>query len=159
MADEIINKEGSPVGEPSKKETEGTTEKETIPQNTDDELTKKIKEILDNQLNSFKDEFKNNITELQDKTKEIEQEKYKMQVNKLLGDSKILDGRFFDFVYSNDIELVKTKIKNLENLINEMVGKMAQNEVNKRLDASAWTPGDNSGMQFESTFKKPSYMV
>ena len=159
MADEIINKEGSPVGEPSKKETEGTTEKETIPQNTDDELTKKIKEILDNQLNSFKDEFKNNITELQDKTKEIEQEKYKMQVNKLLGDSKILDGRFFDFVYSNDIELVKTRIENLENLINEIVGEMAQNEVNKRLDASAWTPGDNSSMQFESTFKKPSYMV
>ena len=159
MADKIINKEGSPVGEPSKKATEGTTEKETIPQNTDDELTKKIKEILDNQLNSFKDEFKNNITELQDKTKEIEREKYKMQVNKLLGDSKILDGRFYDFVYSDDIELVKTKIENLENLINEMVGEMAQNEVNKRLDASAWTPGDNSSMQFESTFKKPSYMV
>ena len=159
MADEIINKEGSPVGEPSKKETEGTTEKETIPQNTDDELTKKIKEILDNQLNSFKDEFKNNITDLQDKTKEVEQEKYKMQVNKLLGDSKILDGRFYDFIYSDDIELVKTRIENLENLITEMVGEMAQNEVNKRLDASAWTPGDNSSMQFESTFKKPSYMV
>ncbi|MBW4862640.1 MAG: hypothetical protein KZY55_13650 [Paeniclostridium sp.] len=159
MADEIINKEGSPVGEPSKKETEGTTEKETIPQNTDDELTKKIKEILAEQFKDISGQYTSAITELQDKTKEVEQEKYKMQVNKLLGDSKILDGRFFDFVYSNDIELVKTRIENLENLINEIVGEMAQNEVNKRLDASAWTPGDNSSMQFESTFKKPSYMV
>lgn len=167
MADEIINnKEGSPVGEPSdnikdtktdsteddtKRNIESTTEDNT----NDDEITKKIKEILSSELATFKDDFKSTITELKDSSEALKQEKYKMEVEKLLAESKSLDGRFFDFVYSDDIELVKTKIENLENLIEEK----ANSKVDERLNSNVWIPGNNSDMQGLNTFKKPSYMV
>lgn len=174
MEDIINNKEGSPVGEPSNntkettKDTTGEITKQTTEDNIikstegntedsikDDEITKKIKEILSSELASFKDDFKSTITELQDSSEALKQEKYKMEVEKLLAESKSLDGRFFDFVYADDIDLVKTKIENLENLIEEK----ANSKVDERLGASVWIPGNNSDMQGLNTFKKPSYMV
>lgn len=154
----IIDKEGSPVGDPSEKG------KNTIPnnsgeQNTDDELTKKIKEVLAEQFKDISSQYTGAISELQNKTDLLEQEKYKMQVEKLLGDSKILDSRFYDFIYSDDIEFVKTRIENLENLITEKVGEMVQKEVDTRLGQSQWIPGNNSDGSGIDTFKKPSYMV
>lgn len=162
---EDIIEEGSQRGEPSNK-TENTPQKDTTSRNneeqnldSDNELTKKIKNILDKQFKDIENKYTSAITELQDKTKEVEQEKYKIQLEKLLGDSKILDGRYYDFVYSNDIELVKTKIKNLENLINEKVREMAQKEVDKRLGASVWIPGNNSDTPGIDNFSKQPYML
>lgn len=174
--EDIINKkkEGSPVGEPSdntkdtitdstedntkrniERTTENNTKESTEDSTNDDEITKKIKELLSSELASFKNEFTSTITELQDSSEALKQEKYKMEVEKLLAESKSLDGRFFDFVYSDDIELVKTKIENLENLIEEK----SNSKVDERIGASSWTPGSNSNTPGIDTYKKPSYMV
>lgn len=139
-------KGGSPVGEPSTKTEKNITQNNNGEQNNADELTKKIQEILAEQLTEFK--------ELKDSSETLIQEKFKIEVEKLLSDSQILDGRFFDFVNADDIELVKTRIENLENLITEKVNE----SVDSRIGANAWYPGNNSNSEID-TFKKPSYMI
>lgn len=178
--EDIINKkkEGSPVGEPSdntkdtitdstedntkdtiEDDTKGNAESNTEDSANDDEITKKIKEILSSELASFKGDFQSTITELKDSSEALKQEKYKIEIEKLLAESEVLDGRFYDFIYSDDIELVKVKIENLENLISEKIEEVVQKIVDERLGASSWTPASNSNTPGIDTYKKPSYML
>ena len=110
--EDIINKkkEGSPVGEPSdntkdtitdstedntkrniERTTENNTKESTEDSTNDDEITKKIKELLSSELASFKNEFTSTITELQDSSEALKQEKYKMEVEKFHAICKLID--------------------------------------------------------------------
>ncbi|MDU7109485.1 MAG: hypothetical protein E6303_01525 [Clostridium perfringens] len=144
-------KEGSPViGEPSPKDEnippiEG---EENPPAEGEEENTfsinTEIQKLIENELSKFKSQFASTIEEYKNNSKSLAEEKHKLEIEKLLTESEILDGRSYDFIYSDDIELVKSKIENLENLINESINERVDLIINQRLRESSWIPGNNS---------------
>lgn len=156
MEDTII-KESSPVnGEPSFKEgnippveeeenNQPPAEGEENPpaegeENTPNNINKEIQNYIQMELSKLTDQLTNTVEEYKNNSKALEDEKYKLEVEKLLNESKILDGRFFDFVFDEDIEIVKLKIERLEGLIEEEANRL----VEIRLRASSWVPGNHS---------------
>lgn len=127
--------------------------------NNENSLDKQISDIINQKLLEFQNQIAGTITSLQENAKTLADKNQKLEIEKLLTESEILDGRWYDFVYSNDIELVKSKIEELENLINQVLNERVDLIVNDRLGQSSWIPGNNSNYSSVDTFKKPSYML
>ena len=127
--------------------------------NNENSLDKQISDIINQKLLEFQNQIAGTITSLQENAKILGDKNQKLEIEKLLTESEILDGRWYDFVYSNDIELVKSKIEELENLINQVLNERVDLIVNDRLGQSSWIPGNNSNYSNTDTFKKPSYML
>lgn len=127
--------------------------------NNENSLDKQISDIINQKLLEFQNQIAGTITSLQENAKTLGDKNQKLEIEKLLTESEILDGRWYDFVYSNDIELVKSKIEELENLINQVLNERVDLIVNDRLGQSSWIPGNNSNYSSVDTFKKPSYML
>ena len=150
------NNGGSPViGEPSNQEPLSSEEKN----NNENSLDKQISDIINQKLAEFQNKIVGTITSLQENAQTLVDKNQRLEIEKLLTESEILDGRFYDFVYSTDLELVKSKIEELENLINQALNERVNLTVAERLGQSSWIPGNNSNNSTIDTFKKPSYMV
>ncbi|EIF2088266.1 hypothetical protein C4D24_12630 [Clostridium perfringens] len=127
--------------------------------NNENSLDKQISDIINKKLLEFQNQIAGTITTLQENAKTLGDKNQKLEIEKLLTESEILDGRFFDFIYSDDMELVKSKIENLENLITQVLNERVNLLVKDRLGESSWIPGNNSNYSSVDTFKKPSYML
>ena len=150
------NNGGSPAGgDPSNQEQNQVNNEE----NNNSSLDKQISDIINQKLAEFQNQIAGTITSLQENAKTLGDKNQRLEIEKLLTESEILDGRWYDFVYSNDIELVKSKIEELENLINQVLNERVDLIVNDRLGQSSWIPGNNSNYSSVDTFKKPSYML
>ncbi|MDM0981889.1 hypothetical protein QTJ06_14085 [Clostridium perfringens] len=140
-------KEGSPViGEPSLKDKNITQieGEENPPAEGEEENTfsinTEIQKIIENELSKFKSEFNSTMEEYKNNSESLAKEKHKLEVEKLLNDNRILDGRYYDFVFDEDIELVKLKIERLEGLMEEGATRL----VDIRLGQASWIPGNDS---------------
>ncbi|EOU1808406.1 hypothetical protein [Clostridium perfringens] len=150
------NNGGSPAGgEPSNQEPLSNKENN----NNENSLDKQISDIINQKLFEFQNKIAGTITSLQENAKTLGEQKQKLEIEKLLTESEILDGRFYDFIYSDDMELVKSKAEELENLISQILNERVDLVVNERLGQSSWIPGNNSNYSSVDTFKKPSYML
>ena len=150
------NNGGSPAGgEPSNQEPLSNKENN----NNENSLDKQISDIINQKLAEFQNQIAGTITSLQKNAKTLGEQKQKLEIEKLLTESKILDGRFYDFIYYDDMELVKSKSEDLENLISQILNERVDLVVNERLGQSSWIPGNNSNYSNTDTFKKPSYML
>lgn len=148
------NNGGSPaIGDPSNQEPLSNEE------NNNSSLDKQISDIINQKLAEFQNQIAGTITSLQENAKTLGEQKQKLEIEKLLTESEILDGRFYDFIYSDDMELVKSKAEELENLISQILNERVDLVVNERLGQSSWIPGNNSNYSNTDTFKKPSYML
>ena len=127
--------------------------------NNENSLDKQISDIINKKLLEFQNQIAGTITTLQENAKTLGDKNQKLEIEKLLTESEILDGRFFDFIYSDDMELVKSKIENLENLITQVLNERVNLLVKDRLGESSWIPGNNSNYSSVDTFKKPFYMI
>ena len=112
-----------------------------------------VQELINNCMGNFKQEMTGTIESLKVENKELKDNKYKLEVNKLLLESKSLDTGFFDFVFNEDIEVVKSNIETLESLLTVKVDKL----VNERLNNGYKPPKDENNLV--NHFKKPKYMV
>lgn len=150
------NNGGSPAGgEHSNQEPLSNKENN----NNENSLDKQISDIINQKLFEFQNKIAGTITSLQENAKTLGEQKQKLEIEKLLTESEILDGRFYDFIYSDDMELVKSKAEELENLISQILNERVDLVVNERLGQSSWIPGNNSNYSSVDTFKKPSYML
>lgn len=150
------NNGGSPaIGEPSNQEPLSNEENN----NNENSLDKQISDIINQKLAEFQNQIAGTITSLQENAKTLGDKNQRLEIEKLLTESKILDGRFYDFIYSDDMELVKSKAEDLENLISQILNERVDLVVNERLGQSSWIPGNNSNFSSVDTFKKPSYML
>ena len=143
------------IGDPSNQEPLSNEENN----NNENSLDKQISDIINQKLAEFQNQIAGTITSLQENAKILGEQKQKLEIEKLLTESEILDGRFYDFIYSNDMELVKSKAEELENLISQILNERVDLVVNERLGQSSWIPGNNSNFSSVDTFKKPSYML
>lgn len=128
-------------------------------ENNENLLNKQIADIINQKLVEFQSQITGTITSLQENAKTLGDKNKKLEIEKLLSESKILDGRFYDFVYADNLDLVKSKIEELENLINQILIERVDLIVNERLGQSSWIPGSNSNFSSSNNFKKPAYMV
>ncbi|HHL2067838.1 TPA: hypothetical protein ACQ3W1_003102 [Clostridium perfringens] len=142
-------------GDPSNQEQNQVNNEE----NNNSSLDKQISDIINQKLLEFQNQIAGTITSLQENAKTLGDKNQRLEIEKLLTESEILDGRFYDFIYSDDMELVKSKIENLENLITQVLNERVDLLVKDRLGESSWIPGNNSNYSSVDTFKKPSYML
>ncbi len=106
-------KEGSPViGEPSPKDEnippiEG---EENPPAEGEEENTfsinTEIQKLIENELSKFKSEFNSTMEEYKNNSESLAKEKHKLEVEKLLNDNRILDGRYYDFLILLHLKVV-----------------------------------------------------
>jgi hypothetical protein len=136
-----------PVVIPSKGEDSNDKMNEMIQQ--------QMKVFQENLMKQFDGDYTEKLNKLNADNSELEERKQRLTVAETLRASN-MDGGLIDFVYDKDIEIVKTKIKQLGDLIRLEADK----SVLERFKKHSYTPpsGNDPG-DFSSSKDKPKYFV
>lgn len=152
------NPGGTPPIDPGATPGENNNSDDNKNSNNSDDIKNLIAEMITSQIADLKETLNNSVNEFKENSSKLEAEKQEFEVQKLLEKSNILDGRFYDFINSKDLEVAETKVKNLEKLVQDKINEEVENQVNARLNANTWIPGQDSNLKGNS-YKKPSYII
>ncbi|GAA0780028.1 hypothetical protein GCM10008908_39430 [Clostridium subterminale] len=129
---------------------------------TDGENEFKINEIIEKQMEAFKntfmaqfnEEYSHKLDKLKSDNLELEEKKQRFAVSEELR-IEGLDGDWIDFAYNKDFEISKMKITQLKGLIDKEVQKGVLN----RLRAGSYVPPEDHGGDFTPSKDKPQYFL
>ncbi|MCB2309422.1 hypothetical protein LGL08_23030 [Clostridium estertheticum] len=128
-----------------------------------DENNAKMNEMIALQMKTFQEnlmtqlngEYTEKLNKLNDDNSELEDKKQRLAVAETLRASN-MDGGLIDFVFDKDPEIVKAKIKQLDDLIK----LEADRNVMARFKAHSYIPPNDNGGGFSAPSKdKPKYFV
>lgn len=130
--------------------------------NTDGENEFKINEIIEKQMEAFKDtfmaqfnkEYSEKLSKFKSDNLELEEKKQRLAVGEELRIAG-LDGDWMDFVYDKDFEISKMKITRLEGLIKSEVDKGV---LERFKEANYIPPPSSKEINIRST-NKPKYFL
>ncbi|NFT04102.1 hypothetical protein FDF18_12495 [Clostridium sporogenes] len=150
------NENVTPVDtEEQKQQPKDSQEQEKPKENDINDIVKKQMEQFQTQfMEQFQEQFNDKINKFEDDKKDFQSAKQKHQIKELLMENN-LESNLLDYVYDNDVEVVKLKINEINTIINNRVEKI----VTDRLKENSYTPPSSNESFNNDRFNKPSYMV
>lgn len=152
------NEDVTPVDIDSKgnESTEEVKEQQEKPKENyiNDIVKKQIEQFQTQFIEQFQDQFNDKINKFENDKRDFQNEKKKHEIKELLMENN-LEGELLDYVYDEDLEVVKLKIGEINTIINNRVEKIITN----RLRENAYIPPSGNESSNNDKFKKPSYMV
>lgn len=147
--------ENEPVDNNEVEEIKETQEREEPKENYINDIVKKQMEQFQTQFTEqFQKQFNDKINKFEDDKKDFQTTKQKHQVKELLMESN-LESNLLDYVYDNDVEVVKLKIDEINTIINNRAEKIVMG----RLKENSYIPPSKGESFNNERFNKPSYMV